>query len=98
MSIDFVALTVFPLTGPPNDYIIDRPKNIVSKWGSLKSAGFNTIDAVLPNPVNIEQAYFFRGEQYVLIYIQQGKFLLFTLSWNLVKLTLLFRAKQWLYC
>ena len=94
MSIDFVALTIFLLTGPPNDYIIDGPKNIVGEWGSLKSAGFNTIDAVLPNPVNIEQAYFFRGEQYVLIHIQQGEFLLFALSWNLVGLILLFRAKQ----
>jgi len=92
-----VALTIFPLTGPPNDCVIDGPKNIIGEWASLKSAGFNTIDAVLPNPVNSEQAYFFRGEQYVLIHVQQGGFLLFAMSRNLVELTFLFRAKQRLH-
>jgi len=50
------------------------------RQASLKGAGFKTIDAVLPNPVNREQAYFFRGDQYVLVHIQQGESLLFALS------------------
>jgi len=98
LLIDFVALIIFPLTGTPNDCIIDGPKNIIGEWASLKSAGFKTIDATLLNPVNSKQAYFFRGDQYILIHIQQGEFLLFALSQNLVGLTSLFRAKQGLYC
>ena len=78
-----MALTIFPLTGTRNDAVIDGPKGIKEEWTSLRSAGFNTIDAALLNPVNSEQAYFFRGDQYVLIYIQQGEFLLFALSRNL---------------
>jgi len=86
LLIDSVALTRFLLTGTPNDYVIDGPKNIVAEWPSLKYAGFKTIDAVLPNPLNREQAYFFRGDQYILIHIQQGESLLFALSRNLVEL------------
>jgi hypothetical protein len=97
LLIDFVPLTIFLLKGTPNDAVIDGPKNIFAQWPSLKSAGFKTIDAVLPNPLNSEQAYFFRGDQYALIYIQQGGFLLFALSRNLVELTSLFRAKQRLH-
>ena len=75
-----MALTIFPLTGTPNDCVIDGPKDIIAEWLSLRDAGFETIDAVLLNPVNNEQAYFFRGEQYVLCHIQQGDFLLFAVS------------------
>jgi len=74
-----VASAIFPLTGTPNDCVIDGPKNIIAEWPSLRDAGFKTIDAALLNPVNSEQAYFFRGEQYVLIHILQGEFLLFSL-------------------
>jgi hypothetical protein len=84
LSINFVPLTIFLLTGTSDDAVIDGPKNITTEWASLKSAGFKTIDAVLPNPLNSEQAYFFRGDQYALIYIQQGGFLLFALpgTWS----------------
>lgn len=75
-----MELIVFLLTGTPNDCVIDGPKNIIAELASLETAGFKTIDAVLPNPLNSEQAYFFRGDQYVLIHIQQGEFLLFALS------------------
>jgi len=92
-----VALIIFPLIGTPNDYVIDGPKNIITEWPSLRYAGFKAIDAVLLNPVNSEQAYFFRGEQYALIHILQGEFLHFALSRNLVELTSLFRAKQRLH-
>ena len=92
--MDSVALTIFPLIGPPNDCVTDGPKDIIAEWPSLRDAGFKTIDAVLLNPVNSEQAYFFKGEQYALIHILQGKFLLFALSRNLVELTSPFRAKQ----
>ena len=97
LLIDFVPLTIFLPKGTLNDAVIDGPKNIFAQWPSLKSAGFKTIDAVLPNPLNSEQAYFFRGDQYALIHIQQGEFLLYALSRNLVELTSLFRAKQRLH-
>ena len=99
MSIEFVALTIFPLTGTPNDCIVDGPRAIIAEWVSLKSAGFKTVDAILPNLLNSEQAYFFRGGQYVLVHVQQDEFLLFALSRNLpvVELTYLFRAKQRLH-
>ena len=79
-------MTIFPLTGIPNDLIINGPKNIISEWPSLKSAGFKTIDAILPNPVNREEAYFFRGDEYALINIQQGELFLFALSSSLTSL------------
>ena len=87
------GLAISPPTGTSNDCIIDGPKNIIGEWASLKSAGFKTIDAVLLNPVNSEQAYFFRGDQYILVHIQQGEFLLFALSRNLVGLTSLFQGQ-----
>ena len=39
LSINFVALTIFPLTGTPNDRVIDGPKNVIAQWASLRSAG-----------------------------------------------------------
>ena len=48
-------------------------------WPSLKLAGFKTVDAVLPNPANSDEAYFFSGEQYALINIKPGTPLLSTL-------------------
>ena len=95
--MDSVALAIFPLIGTPNDCVIDGPKSIIAKWPSLRAAGFKTIDAVLLNPVNSEQAYFFSSEQYVLVHTQQGEFLLFSLSRNLFELTSLFRANQRLH-
>ena len=93
-----MALTIFLLTGTPNDAIIVGPKNIIAQWPSLKGAGFNIIDAILPNPLNTEQAYVFSGDQYALIHVHQGGFSLLALSRNRVELTSLFRAKQRLYC
>jgi hypothetical protein len=52
--IDLVALTIFPLAGTPNDAVIDGPKSIREEWASLRSVGFNTVDAALLNPVNGE--------------------------------------------
>lgn len=56
-----------------SDYIVNGPKNILSEWPSLQQAGFAYIDAVLPNPANAEEAYFFCGEQYALINIKPCK-------------------------
>ncbi|KAI0676608.1 hypothetical protein C8Q78DRAFT_1065378 [Trametes maxima] len=58
--------------GSNDDYIVNGPKNIVSEWPSLRKAGFKTVDAVLPNPSNSAEAYFFSGEQYALINIAPG--------------------------
>lgn len=60
------------MPGSSADYIINGPKNIAQEWPSLREAGFTTVDAVLPNPANKEEAYFFSGDQYVLINIQPG--------------------------
>ena len=65
------------MTDTTNDYIIAGPKNILAEWPSLKKAGFARLDAVLPSPANSNEAYFFSGEQYALINIKQGKFLIF---------------------
>jgi hypothetical protein len=42
----------------------------VDEWPSLKQANFDTVDVVLPNPSNSDEAYFFSGRQYALIDIQ----------------------------
>jgi len=67
---DYALINADPRT--PNDVVIDGPKNIITEWPSLRNAGFKAIDAVLLNPMNSEQAYFFRGEQYALIHILKG--------------------------
>jgi hypothetical protein len=59
--------------GTTDDYIINGPKKIMDEWPSLRKAGFATIDAVLPNPANSDEAYFFSRSQYALIDIKPGK-------------------------
>ncbi|KAL0631964.1 hypothetical protein Q9L58_009167 [Maublancomyces gigas] len=51
--------------GTTDDSVMNGPKNICDYWPSLKKCGFNTIDAVLP--ISKEEAYFFKGKQYVRI-------------------------------
>ncbi|KAE8446430.1 hypothetical protein EG329_012035 [Mollisiaceae sp. DMI_Dod_QoI] len=58
--------------GTSNDYIVNGPKQIMTEWPSLRSAGFDTVDAVLPNPNNQREAYFFSRENYALISIKPG--------------------------
>ncbi|RDX46158.1 hypothetical protein OH76DRAFT_1407290 [Lentinus brumalis] len=58
--------------GTNNDYIVDGPTQIVDGWASLKDAGFKTVDTILPNPSNLEEAYFFSGERYVRIKVNPG--------------------------
>ena len=65
------------MTDTTDDYIVHGPKNILAGWSSLKKAGFSRLDAVLPNPENNDEAYFFSGDQYILINIKLGKFLTF---------------------
>ena len=52
-------------------YILNGPKKIIAEWLSLNTAGFKTIDCILPNLTNREEAYFFRVDQYTLINIQK---------------------------
>lgn len=59
--------------GTNDDFIINGPKSIRDNWPSLRDAGFEGgIDAAIPNPSNSYEAYFFRGDQYVLIRIVPG--------------------------
>lgn len=60
--------------GTTDDTIVTGPKSVVDYWPALKEAGFATVDAVLPNPDNKGQAYFFSGENYALIEINPGAF------------------------
>ncbi|KIM41606.1 hypothetical protein M413DRAFT_27916 [Hebeloma cylindrosporum] len=55
--------------GSTGDYIRNGPKSIANEWPSLNQAGFATVDAVLPNPADKSQAYFFSGTRYALIKI-----------------------------
>jgi len=67
---NYAFINIMPDT--TDDYIVDGPKNILAEWPSLKKAGFARLDAVLPNPANSDEAYFFSGERYVLINIKSG--------------------------
>jgi hypothetical protein len=58
--------------GTTDDHVIDGPKDIATAWPSLRTAGFSTIDAVLPNPKDPTEAYFFSGPQYALIKVIPG--------------------------
>ena len=55
------------------DYIVDGLKNTITAWLSQRGR-FEKVGAVLPNPVNAEEAYIFHGERYILINIQFGEF------------------------
>jgi len=58
---------------PDTNYIINGPKSIAANWPSLRQAGFSDgIDAVLPNPKNTNEAYFFCKDRYALINISPG--------------------------
>jgi hypothetical protein len=61
----YARIKVIP--GTLDDYIITGPKNIVDYWPSLKKAGFNTINSVLPSPRGNGEVYFFSGTKYALI-------------------------------
>ncbi|MGP3984492.1 ribosome-inactivating family protein [Streptomyces sp. KR80] len=60
--------------GSTDDKIINGPSPIEEHWPSLKEAGFarSGVDAILPNPANRDEAYFFSGGQYALIDIAPG--------------------------
>jgi hypothetical protein len=56
-----------------DDYIVNGPKSIANNWPSLRQAGFSDgVDAVLPNPKQSKEAYFFCKDRYVLINIRPG--------------------------
>ncbi|KIM41605.1 hypothetical protein M413DRAFT_27915 [Hebeloma cylindrosporum] len=69
-GIRYALIRINP--GTNNDYIVNGPKFIANEWPSLRQAGFTTIDSVLRNPANSEEAYFFSGSQYALINIKPG--------------------------
>lgn len=67
---EYARITIKP--GSLDDKIVLGPKNISTEWPSLLEAGFGSVDAVLPNPDNIDEAYFFYGTQYALIKVKPG--------------------------
>ncbi|GBE86747.1 hypothetical protein SCP_0906280 [Sparassis crispa] len=57
---------------PPGS-IINGPKLVVTEWPSLRKAKFaGRVDAILPNPDNDREAYFFSGDSYALVNVQPG--------------------------
>ena len=63
--------STYKLVGSPLQYIAKGTQDIATGWRSLHSAGFQVVDAVLPNPANNDEAYFFSGEQYALVNVKQ---------------------------
>ncbi|KAF8810765.1 Hemopexin [Phlegmacium glaucopus] len=61
----YALIKVIPYT--TDDKLIYGPKTIAAGWPSLRKAGFNTVDAVLPIPNGNGMTYFFSGSQYVLV-------------------------------
>ncbi|KAL6303072.1 hypothetical protein BKA93DRAFT_750835 [Sparassis latifolia] len=59
--------------GSTNDYLLSAFKPIRGNWPSLREGRFDKgVDAILPSPDGKGHAYFFRGDQYVLIDIASG--------------------------
>ncbi|KAI0642513.1 hypothetical protein C8Q79DRAFT_982320 [Trametes meyenii] len=54
-------------SGTTADLTVNKGVDIAHAWPALKEAGFNTVDAVLPNPANNEEAFFFSGESWALL-------------------------------
>ncbi|KAK3312374.1 Hemopexin-like domain-containing protein [Apodospora peruviana] len=52
--------------------IVFGPRRIGDKWKTLAQAGFFTVDAVLPVPGHVDQAYFFSGDEYVKVRFTAG--------------------------
>lgn len=53
--------------GTTDDVVTYGPKKTTEVWSTLNSAGFDTLDAVLPVAGHEGQAYFFSGSQYAKI-------------------------------
>jgi hypothetical protein len=60
-----------------DDYIISGPKVIVNEWPSLREAGFESVDAILPHPKDNSEASFFSGQKYALVNIKSCKHIAF---------------------
>ncbi|KAG9126156.1 hypothetical protein FRC07_004675 [Ceratobasidium sp. 392] len=58
--------------GTTDDVIVHEPKDISAGWPSLSGIGFDVIDSALPNPAKKDEAYFFSGDQYVLVSFTPG--------------------------
>ncbi|KAK0507146.1 hypothetical protein JMJ35_010184 [Cladonia borealis] len=69
-QIYFFSGNRYVLISITEDGIIRGPNIITDKWPSLRQAGFATVDAVMPNPSNKEEAYFFSGSKYALVTIK----------------------------
>lgn len=66
----YVLVKIRP--GTRNDFIVNGPKVTRTEWPSLRQAGFSVVEAAIPHPTENEQAYFFSGDQYVLINVKPG--------------------------
>ena len=58
--------------GTINDDIPSDSKPLFRNWPSLVKAGFGIVDAVLPNPRNKQEMYFFYLGRYALINMMSG--------------------------
>ncbi|CAE6424551.1 unnamed protein product [Rhizoctonia solani] len=55
--------------GQTNDELLDGPKAITTGWSVIK---FQSIDTIIPNPKNNQNAYIFSGDKYVQIKVNVG--------------------------
>ncbi|KAI0067951.1 hypothetical protein BV25DRAFT_894797 [Artomyces pyxidatus] len=67
---EYARLNVQP--GQTGATVLEGPKSIADNWHALKAAGFGHVDAVLINPHDSTQAYFFHDEHYALIRVSPG--------------------------
>lgn len=58
--------------GTKDDPIINGLKHITAEWPSLRDAWFTTVDAVLLDPAENSETYFFSGARYVHVKIIPG--------------------------
>jgi len=63
----FFSGTRYVVINVKSDARVAGPQTITAGWASLAAAGFRRVDAVLPNPDNANEAYFFSGTRYALI-------------------------------
>lgn len=64
-NIKYIQVDVQPAS--IKDIIVSRPILIIDQWLCLQGAGFYVVVAVLQNPDNSYEAYFFSGDKYALI-------------------------------
>ncbi|KAK0657897.1 Hemopexin-like domain-containing protein [Cercophora newfieldiana] len=67
----YVRIKVIPSSN--DDVIVFGPKKITDEWKCLAAAKFDCVDAAMPVPGLDQEAYFFRGENYVRVNVARDE-------------------------